>query len=166
MTVLENDLSILLEWFTCNGMVVSPKKFQLMFLGLKRKQGLRLNIQGSKIVVQDHVKLLGIEIDNKLKYDKRVQTLCQKVNKKTSAFSRLNMYTSREQALSICNVVILSNFNYCPLVWLFCNKGANKKIDYAHKRALRILHNDYGSSFQSLLARSNSFTIHVKICKN
>ena len=120
-----------------------------MFLGLKRKQGLRLNIQGSKIVAKDHAKLLGIEIDNKLKFDKHVQTLCQKVNKKTSVFSRLNMYISREQALSICNVVILSNFNYRPLIWLFCNKGANNKIDCAYKRALRILRNDYGSSFQS-----------------
>ena len=72
------------------------------------------------------------------------------------------MYISREQALLICNAVILSNFNYCPLIWLFCNKGANKKIDRAQKRALKILHNDCGSSFQSLLARSNSFTIHVK----
>ena len=133
-----------------------------MFLGLKRKQGLCLNIQGSKIIAKDHGKLLGIEIDDKLKFDNHVQTLCQKVNKKTSGFSRLTMYISREQALSICNVVILSNFNYCPLIWLFCNKGANKKIDCAHKRALRILHNDYGSSFQSLLARSNSSTIHVK----
>ena len=83
---LENELSILLEWFKCNGMVANPKKFQLMFLGLKRKQGLHLNIQGSKIVAKGHVKLLGIEIDNKLKLDKLVQTLCQKVKKKTSAF--------------------------------------------------------------------------------
>ena len=148
-------------------MVVNPKKFQLLFLGLKRKQGLRLNIQGSKIVAKEHVKLLGIEIDNRLKFDKHVQTLCQKVNKTTSAFSRLNMslkrmYISREEALSICNVMILSNFNYCPLIWLFCNKGANKKIDRAHKGALKILHNDYDSSFQSLLARSNRFTIHVQ----
>ena len=162
VTALENDLSILLEWFKCNGMVVNSKKFQLMFLGLKRKQGLRLNIQGSKIVAKEHVKLLGIEIDNKLKFDKYVQTLCQKVNKKTSAFSRLNMYISREQALSICNMVILSNFNYCLLIWLFCNKGANKKIDRTHTRALKILHNDYDSSFQSLLVRSNSFTVHVQ----
>ena len=95
VTALENDLRILLEWFKCNSMVVNPKKFQLMFLGLKRKQGLPLNIQGSKIVAKEHVKLLGIEIDNKLKFDKYVQTLCQKVNKKTSTFSRLNMYISR-----------------------------------------------------------------------
>ena len=72
------------------------------------------------------------------------------------------MYISRKQALSICNMVILSNFNYCTLIWLFCNKGANKKIDRAHKRALKILHNDYDSSIQSLLARSNSVTIHVQ----
>ena len=143
-------------------MLANPRKFQLMFLGLKRKQGLHLNIQGSKIVAQEHVKRLGIEIDDKLKFDKHVQTLCQKVNKKTSAFSRLNMYISRAQALLICTLVILSNFIYCPLIWLFCNKGANKKIDRAHKRALKILHNDYDSSFQSLLPRSNSFTIHVK----
>ena len=74
----------------------------------------------------------------------------------------INMNISREQALSICNVMILSNFNYCPLIWLFCNKGANKKLYRAHKRALKILHNDYDSLFQSLLVRSNSFTIHVQ----
>ena len=81
---------------------------------------------------------------------------------KTSAVYRLNMYFSRKQALSICNVVILSNLNYCPLIWLFCNKGANKKIDRAHMRELKILHNDFDCSFPSLLARSNSFTIHVR----
>ena len=58
-------------------------------------------------IAKEHVKLLGIEIDNKLKFDKHVQTLCQEVNKKASAFSKLRMYISREQALSICNVVIL-----------------------------------------------------------
>ena len=71
-----------------------------------------------------------------------------------------------EQALSICNVLILSNFNYFPLIWLFCNKGANKKTDRAHKRAPKILHKDFDSSFLSLLARSNSFTIHEKKFKN
>ena len=96
VSVLDNDLSILLEWFKCNGMVVKPKKYQLMFLGLKWKQGLRLNIQGSKIVAKEHVKLFGIEVNNKLKFDRHVQTLCQKVNKNTCAFSRLYMYISRE----------------------------------------------------------------------
>ena len=74
--------------------------------------GLQLNINENKLSATDHVKLLGIEVDNKLKFNKHIKTLCSKVNKKISAFSRLNTYISREQALTICNAVILSNFNY------------------------------------------------------
>ena len=162
VTNLESDLSRLLEWFTNNGMVANPKKFQLVFLALKGQRRLLLSINDNKLSETDHVKLLGIEVDNKLKFSKHVKTLCSKVNKKISAFSRLNMYISREQALTICNAVILSNFNYCPLIWLFCNKGTNKEIDRTHKRALRILHKKYECPFETLLPRSGSFCIHVR----
>ena len=46
-----------------------------MFLGLKHG-GLCLNINGNKVSATDYVKLLGVEIDNKLKFDKHVETLC------------------------------------------------------------------------------------------
>ena len=39
---------------------------------------------------------------------------------------------------------------------------ANDEINRAHKRCLRILYQDYESSFQLLLSRNNSQTIHVK----
>ena len=162
VTNLEDDLSKLLEWFKSNGMVANPKKFQLMFLGLQGKIKLRLNIEGSKVPTTGHVKLLGVEIDSKATFNKHIETLCSKVNRKVSAFARLNNYISREQALTVCNTVILSNFNYCPLIWLFCNKGANKEIDRTHKRALRILYKDYESSFETLLARSGSNSINIK----
>ena len=162
VTNLENDLRRIIHWFTNNGMVANPKKFQLMFLGLKGNRRLRLNIQENKISTTDHVKLLGIEIDKKLKFNKHIETVCFKVNQKINAFSRLNHYISREQAFTICKAVILSNFNYCPLIWLFCSKSANSEINRTHKRALRILHKDYESSFETLLAQSNSFNIHAQ----
>ena len=162
VTNLEDDLSKLLEWFKSNEMVANPKKFQLMFLGLQGKIRLRLNIEGSKVPTTGHIKLLGMEIYSKLTFNKHIETLCSKVNKKVSAFARLNNYISREQAITVCNAVILSNFNYCPLIWLFCNKGANKEIDHTHKRALWILYKDYESSFETLLARSGSNSIHIK----
>ena len=163
MTDLENDLSKLLEWFKSNGMVANPKKFQLMFLGLHRKKRLQLNIEENKVPKAGQVKLLGVEIDSKLTFNKYIETLCSKINKKVSAFAWLNNHISREQALTVRNAVILSNFNYCPLIWLFCNKGANKEIDRTHKPALQILYKDYESSFETLLARSGSNT---KMAKN
>ena len=103
-----------------------------------------------------------IEIDCKLKFSNHVKTLCSKVDKNISAFSRLNTYISIEQELKICNAVILSNFNYCPLIWLFCNKDAYKEIDRTHKRVVRIPYKNYESPFETLLTRSDSFCIHVR----
>ena len=150
-TNLENDLNTLLNWFYANGMVANPDKFQLMFLGLHEKHKLRLNIEGVKISATKNVKILGIEIDNQLRFNKHVKTLCDKTNRKISAFRRLNMYLSKEQAMKLCSTVIISSVNYCPLVWMFCGKEANHKINRTHKRALRILHNDYDSSLNTLL---------------
>ena len=38
------------------------------------------------------VKLLGISVDDELKFDKHVKTLCQKASRKVSAFSRVAPY--------------------------------------------------------------------------
>ena len=56
----------------------------------------------------------------------------------------------------------LSNLSYCPLIWLFCSKTANNDINRTHKRALRILYRDYESSFEELIERDNTKTIHTK----
>ena len=73
ITNLEIDLSSLLKWFAKNGIVANPKVFQLMFLGLNGHRGQRLNIEGNKVSATDCVKLFGVEIDNKLKFDKHVK---------------------------------------------------------------------------------------------
>ena len=57
-----------------------------MFLGLTRHRRIRLSIEGNKVSATDCVKLLGVEIDSKLKFHKHVKTLCSKVNMKINAF--------------------------------------------------------------------------------
>ena len=66
VTNLESDLSRFLEWITNNKMVANPKKLQSMFLGFKGQRRLRLNTNENKLSATNHVKLLGIEVDNKL----------------------------------------------------------------------------------------------------
>ena len=60
----------------------------------------------------------------------------------------------------------MSNFNYCPLVWMFCGKTQDKEIDRVHKRALRILLEDYTSSFDELLQKIDDTRVHVKNLRN
>ena len=46
-----------------------------------------------------------------------------------------------------------------------CGRAAAKDLNRTLKRALRILYNDYSSSFEELLQKSNECIIHVKNLK-
>ena len=65
----------------------------------------------------------------------------------------------------IMKAFIESQFGYCPLVWMFHSRSLNNKINRIHKRLLRITYNDKSSSFQNLLEKDNSVTIHDKNIK-
>ena len=159
---LENDLSSVLQWFTENVMVANPEKFQLMFLGVKSDQQMCLRIDDQIINQCQQVKLLGVTIDSKLNFDRRILELCGKVNKKVSAFSRVRNYLDDTQAKLLCKTTVLANFNYCPLIWMFSSKAANNEINRTHKRALRVLHKEYDASFELCLQREADTTIHIK----
>ena len=90
---ITRNLENVLNWFYANGMVVNPNKFQLMFLGLHEEQKLRLNIVAEKISSTEHIKLLGIEIDSQLRFNMHVKTLCDKTNRKVSAFTQWRSQT-------------------------------------------------------------------------
>ena len=55
---------------------------------------------------------------------------------------------------------IQSQFSYCPLIWVFCNKKLTRKIDSIHERGLRMIYQDYDSTFNDLLTKNVSVSIH------
>ena len=57
---------------------------------------------------------------------------------------------------------IISQFNYCPLIWMIHSRGLNNKINRIHERALRIVYDDNRSSFEDLLNKDKSVTIHQR----
>ena len=61
-----------------------------------------------------------------------------------------------------CNFFVLSNFSYCPIIWMFSGKSSNNEINRIHKRALRVLLDDYGSTFEEPLQKRGKQTIHTK----
>ena len=55
-----------------------------------------------------------------------------------------------------------SQFNYCPLVWMFHRRSINNKINSLRKRVFRIVNNDFKSSFENILEKGATASIHVK----
>ena len=67
-----------------------------------------------------------------------------------------------EKIVLLMKTFIMSQFNYCPLVWMFHDRNLNNKINKMHLRALRIAYRDYESDFETLLKRDNSVTVHQR----
>ena len=53
-----------------------------------------------------------------------------------------------------------SQFKYCPIIWMFYSQGSNNKINRLRERALGIVYDDDGSTFDQLLPVEKSFRIH------
>ena len=53
-----------------------------------------------------------------------------------------------------------SQFKYCPLILMFCSRKSNNRINKLHERALRLVYDDYKTSFLELLAIDGSFTAY------
>ena len=62
----------------------------------------------------------------------------------------------------IINSFIVSQFGYCPLVWIFHSRKLNKRINNIQGRSLRIIYEDYTSTFEELLEKDKSVTIHIR----
>ena len=67
---------------------------------------------------------------------------------------------SFNQKKLIFNAFILSQFNNCPLIWLFHSRSLNNRINRIHERALRIVFNDNVSSLDELINKSGSVRVH------
>ena len=76
--------------------------------------------------------------------------------------SRVAKYMSLEKRKINMRTFFESQFTYCPLIWMFCDRGLNRKINHLHERALRIAYNDYDSTFDALLEKDNSVVIHQR----
>jgi hypothetical protein len=75
---LEMDAENITEWFTENGMEANVPKYQPIVFGSKQEAPTSFNVNDNELKCLDVVKLLGVHIDSKLKFDKHIDTICLK----------------------------------------------------------------------------------------
>ncbi len=78
---------------------------------------------------------------------------------------RFKKVLKQEDKTQMYRAFMLANFNYCPIVWHYCDISMMRKMEKVHERALRYLLNDYRSSYQTLLSKSGFDTLHLKRMK-
>ena len=93
-----------------------------MILGDRQNTPFVLNVSGKKISNSREIELLGIVIDNQLKFKKHNENLCKKASFKLHTLCRIRKFLTVEKVIILANAFINSQFNYAPLIWMFASK--------------------------------------------
>ena len=162
--ILSEESQIAIEWLNRNHMIANPKKFQGMVISKNKKQIINLpdiKVENTVIQPQNSVKLLGVTIDNDLCFDTHINKLCKSAASQLNALLRLKNFLGFKEKKVLSESFILSNFNYCPLVWHFSSSKSLTKIENIQKRTLQFLYDDYKSSYSDLLSKAKKTTMTI-----
>ena len=129
----ETSSAILFKWFNNNFMTANNDKSHLL---MSCKEPSRARIEGSCIKSSQKQLLLGVTIDNELKFDDHINYLCEKAGQKLGLSSICAFY-GYEYKRTIAKAFVESQFSYCPLIWMFHSRELNNEINCIHERALR-----------------------------
>ena len=142
INTIETSSRVLFNWFSDNFMKANSGKSHLLMSGTETTHA---NVDGSMIKSSQKEILLGINLDSELKFEDHVNF---------------------KKRRNIAKAFVESQFRYCPLIWMFHSRRLNDKINRIHERALRIIYKDKSSTFQELLEKDNSVSMHHKTYKS
>ena len=138
-------------------MQANPSKFQFMIASSKNHENITISIdENTSITSEPNVKALGVIIDSKLNFSDHVSAVCKKAARQLNALARISRFLNPSSKMILYKSFVMSNFDYCPIVWHFCGKVNNGKLEKIQERALRILYRDYISDYDSLISKSRT----------
>ena len=164
LTQIEKDTASLSIWFSDNFFKMNTDKCHLLVPG--HDNDVKIKVGMEDIPGEKSVKLLGITINNNLDFDEHVANLCKKASQKLFALARIAPYMETSKLRILMKSFIEAQFSYCPLIWMYHSRKLNNRINRIHERALRIAYCDEKSTFNELLTKDNSLTIHERNIKN
>ena len=82
------------------------------------------------------------------------------MGKKLTILARMANILSFPKMRVLIKSFFESQFAYCPLVWMLFNRTLNNGINKLHESALGILYKDNISTFERLLTKDESVTMH------
>ena len=108
---LRQDFEIITKWFYENYMVFNSGKCHFMCI----EQNKTFFYDNTEIKNSKEEKILGVIIDNKLRFKSHVKNLCKKALQKIWALSCLINYLKNSEKKMIFNALIKPQFSYCPV---------------------------------------------------
>ena len=93
----------------------------LLIFGVQQDTEITVKIEEACIKESKEQNLLGITLDQSFSFTTHLKTLCRKASQKLHALTRTSCCMDTGKSKQLMRAFILSQFNFCPFVWMFCD---------------------------------------------
>ena len=99
---VEEDVRAVLEFMASNGLVANPTKTTFLMLNHRgEEEKVKVEIGGCKIEQEGTAKLLGMKIDDDMKWSSHIKGLVSALNQRTSVLRRMKNHLNDERLKKI-----------------------------------------------------------------
>ncbi len=137
-----------------------------MFISNDSNNTINVNIDNIVLSPSSNIKILGVTIDERLTFNEHINIILSNAARQLNSIKHLQCNPDMESRLAIYKSYILSNFNYCPLVWHFCGIQNSRNMEKVQERTLRFVYEDYESMYDILLKKGNHDMLYIGRLRN
>ena len=138
------DLACIKEWLLANKLSLNVAKTEFMLIGSDYKINNLvtwpiIKIDQTKIKQVFKSRVLGVDIDNKLKWTNHIDIVAKRVFSGIGAMRRIRDLVDRDTIIPVYNVLIRPHFGYCSEVWDTVGNGLANSLQKLQNRAARVV---------------------------
>lgn len=165
---LQIALNILQSWCENNGMVLNPSKTKVLLITTSQKRSrirtsLSLKYDNILLDVTTGDKILGVFINQNLKWDMHITFLRNKIAKNLWLLSRIKSNIPLDYRIIFYKAYVQPHLDYCNVIWGNTTKSNLNSLILLQKRACRIILGDRYTTFSESIQKINSLTINQRI---
>ena len=138
-----HDLSKLVNWLRCNKISLNASKTEIIIFKGKNEiitKKWNFRISGQKLTLKNHVKYLGIYLDEHLSWKKDIDFLTQKLSRSVGILSKLRHSLSYTSLIQLYYAIFDSHTSYhLPVLGNISVEYLNS-IKSLQNKAIRIIH--------------------------
>ena len=141
-TKLEEVTKLAQKWYTENSLLNNAGKTEVMLISThRRKEAIKIDVteEGNKkqLEMQRSVKILGVYLDEEMKWTRNVNEINKKARNATRNLQRVNHILPFKSKLILYNSLVASHFNYCDTIWGGCNQINKNKLQRTQNLAIK-----------------------------
>ena len=134
---LQSDINNLMAWSQKWMLTFNKKKCKYMHLG--HEPGNTYKMEGEEITRSSEEKDLGINIDDKLKFQSHISIQVKKANQKLGLIRRSFTYMDTEMFLTLFKSLVRPHLEYGSNVWAVIYKKEAISLENVQRRATRLI---------------------------